>query len=157
TEPYWIQINVNNTDQWVVMQAYQRRILTYNPNNDPNFQVEMGNVGQAYYNWRYNQQGAVMPTSLPTAATTATTAPATIKLNPQSGPSNTTIEVSGTGYTPYGAVIVNVSAQSIGYAQNVTTVAADAAGNFSTYISLPGEVVSQAEVVITASGANGIP
>jgi len=37
TEPYWIQISVGGQEHWVVMQAYQRRIMTYDPNNDPAF------------------------------------------------------------------------------------------------------------------------
>jgi hypothetical protein len=28
-------------------------VLTYNPNNDPAFRVEFGNIGQHYYKWRY--------------------------------------------------------------------------------------------------------
>ncbi|MFL5734340.1 MAG: hypothetical protein ACJ78Q_14225, partial [Chloroflexia bacterium] len=150
TEPYWIQISVGGKDTWVVMQAYQRRILTFNPNNDPNFQVEMGNVGQAYYNYRYNQQGGPLPSA------TAAAGPS-VKLNPSEGPSNTTVGVSGTGYGAYAAVVINVAAQAIAYNQSVATIAADAAGNFSAYINLPGEVATQPNVQITATGANGSP
>ncbi|MHB8647870.1 MAG: DUF5107 domain-containing protein, partial [Thermomicrobiales bacterium] len=37
----------------VFIQAFERRVLTYNPNNDPAFRVEFGNIGQHYYRWRY--------------------------------------------------------------------------------------------------------
>ena len=37
----------------VFIQAFERRVLTYNPNNDPAFRVEFGNIGQHYYKWRY--------------------------------------------------------------------------------------------------------
>lgn len=37
----------------VFVQAFERRVLTYNPNNDPAFRVEFGNIGQHYYLWRY--------------------------------------------------------------------------------------------------------
>jgi len=37
----------------VFVQAFERRVLTYNPNNDPAFRVEFGNIGQHYYRWRY--------------------------------------------------------------------------------------------------------
>ena len=157
TEPYWIQINVNGHDTWVLMQAYQRRILTFNPNNDPKFQVEMGNVGRSYYDWRYGQQGGPLPSATAVPAVTSTPAPATLKLNPASGPAASTIGVLGTGYAPYAGVNINVSASAISYNQTVTTVAADAVGNFSAYVTLPGEVSKQPNVVITATGASGSP
>ena len=45
-----------------MMQAFQRRILTYNPANAPEWRVEMGNVGAQYYQWRYGNLPAVRPT-----------------------------------------------------------------------------------------------
>ena len=42
----------------MLIQAYERRVLTYNPANPPAFQVEMGNIGLHYYDWRYNNAGA---------------------------------------------------------------------------------------------------
>jgi hypothetical protein len=53
TEPYWARVRVGGKDRDVMMQAFERRVLTYTPSNTPNWQVEMGNVGQHYYNWRY--------------------------------------------------------------------------------------------------------
>ncbi len=37
----------------VFVQAFERRVLTYNPNNPVQFRVEFGNIGQHYYRWRY--------------------------------------------------------------------------------------------------------
>ena len=37
----------------VTYQLFQRRVLTYTATNPTDFQVEMGNVGQHYYQWRY--------------------------------------------------------------------------------------------------------
>ena len=37
----------------VLIQAFERRVLTYTPANPRAFQVEMGNVGRHYYDWRY--------------------------------------------------------------------------------------------------------
>ena len=37
----------------MLIQAFQRRVLTYMPGNAPPWQVEMGNVGRHYYDWRY--------------------------------------------------------------------------------------------------------
>ncbi len=56
TEAYWANIKVANTYQWVLLQCFERRCLTYTPGNPPGWQVEAGNVGQHYYHWRYGQQ-----------------------------------------------------------------------------------------------------
>jgi hypothetical protein len=53
TEAYWANIFVDGTQKWVLTQAFERRVLTYTPDNDPGWQVEAGNVGQHYYQWRY--------------------------------------------------------------------------------------------------------
>ena len=55
SEPYWTkaQINVGGQPHDVLIQLFQRRVLTYTPANPTAFQVEMGNIGQHYYVWRY--------------------------------------------------------------------------------------------------------
>lgn len=53
TEPYWTVIKVAGRDKLVLFQAFQRRILTYSPDNPEGWKVEMGNVGAQYYSWRY--------------------------------------------------------------------------------------------------------
>ncbi|MEZ4568876.1 MAG: hypothetical protein R2849_00795 [Thermomicrobiales bacterium] len=53
TEPYWANVLVGGTDRLVLMQCFERRCLTYTPDNAPEWQVEMGNIGQHYYAWRY--------------------------------------------------------------------------------------------------------
>ncbi len=68
SEPYWAKVKINgqsNTD--VYIQAYQRRVLTYVPSLPPEFQVQMGNIGQHYYDWRYKNagQGTGGQTALP--------------------------------------------------------------------------------------------
>ncbi len=55
TEPYWTHIRVGGADRLVLVQAFQRRVLTYSPNNPDGWKVEMGNVGMHYYAWRYEQ------------------------------------------------------------------------------------------------------
>jgi hypothetical protein len=54
TEPYWVRTKVGGTERWVMTQLFERRVLTYTPTNRPGFEVEMGNVGQHYYKWRYS-------------------------------------------------------------------------------------------------------
>lgn len=55
TEPYWITQRVGGADKAVLVQAFQRRTLTFTPDNPPAYQVEMGNVGRHYARWRYGQ------------------------------------------------------------------------------------------------------
>jgi hypothetical protein len=62
TEAYWAQVKVAGQVKDVLIQAFERRVLTFTPTNDPAYQVEMGNVGQHYYNWRYaNSQPVTAP------------------------------------------------------------------------------------------------
>jgi len=51
TEPYWTQTRVGGTLHSVLMQAFERRVLTYTPDNAPAWQVEMGNVGLHFLLW----------------------------------------------------------------------------------------------------------
>ncbi len=52
-EPYWIRAVVAGQERDVLVQLFERRVLTYTPSNSPAYRVEMGNVGQHYYRWRY--------------------------------------------------------------------------------------------------------
>lgn len=53
TEPYWTTVRVGGTERTVLVQVFERRVLTYTPENDPEWRVEAGNVGRHYYEWRY--------------------------------------------------------------------------------------------------------
>ncbi len=53
TDPYWARVKVAGTVKDVLVQCFQRRCLTYTPSNPDGWKVEMGNVGQHYYRWRY--------------------------------------------------------------------------------------------------------
>jgi len=53
TEAYWAKVKVDGLETNVLFQAFERRVLTYTPSNDEAFQVEMGNVGLHYIQWRY--------------------------------------------------------------------------------------------------------
>ncbi len=55
SEPYWSRVRINGVEQDVLVQAFQRRVLTYTPANPQEWQVEMGNVGQHYLRWRYGK------------------------------------------------------------------------------------------------------
>jgi len=59
TEPYWIRAVSGGVEKDVLVQLFERRVLTYTPSNPDGFKVEMGNVGEHYFYWRYvlNKQG----------------------------------------------------------------------------------------------------
>jgi hypothetical protein len=56
SEAYWAQVPVGGEQKWVLIQLFERRSVTYTPSNPADWQVEMGNVGQHYYAWRYAEQ-----------------------------------------------------------------------------------------------------
>ena len=53
TEAYWTTVRVAGTPKRVLVQVFERRVLTYTPDNPPGWRVEAGNVGRHYYAWRY--------------------------------------------------------------------------------------------------------
>lgn len=52
TEPYWVDTLIEGEPQEVMVQAFERRVLTFNPANDSEWQVEAGNAGLHYRAWR---------------------------------------------------------------------------------------------------------
>jgi len=63
TDPLWADVQIAGTTQRILIQAFERRVLTYNPANPAPFQVEFGNVGQQYYLWRYGAPLSAAPSS----------------------------------------------------------------------------------------------
>lgn len=58
TEPYWTETIVGGDPTLVLVQAFERRILTYTPSQAPGWRVESNNAGQHYRLWRgLNQPG----------------------------------------------------------------------------------------------------
>ncbi len=53
SEPYWTSARINGEDVWVLVQAFERRVLTFVPTADAGWQIEAGNVGRHYFEWRY--------------------------------------------------------------------------------------------------------
>ncbi|MEI6045483.1 MAG: hypothetical protein WCS37_14135, partial [Chloroflexota bacterium] len=53
SEPYQTEITLAGKPTQVLIQVFERRVLTYTPSNADPFKVEQGNVGQHYYQWRY--------------------------------------------------------------------------------------------------------
>lgn len=57
TDAYWTRAQVGAEEKDVLVQLFERRVLTYVPSNPEGYKVEMGNVGQHYFQWRYPHLG----------------------------------------------------------------------------------------------------
>jgi hypothetical protein len=53
SEAYWSSVKVGGETHNVLIQIYERRTITYDPQAPEGFQVQFGNVGRHYYDWRY--------------------------------------------------------------------------------------------------------
>lgn len=56
SEPFWTRVRIGGVERDVLIQLFERRTLTYVPDNPAGWQVEMGNVGRHYYRWRYGEE-----------------------------------------------------------------------------------------------------
>jgi hypothetical protein len=53
SEAYWARVKVAGKMEDVLIQAFERRVLTYQPSAPAAWRVQMGNIGLHYYEWRY--------------------------------------------------------------------------------------------------------
>jgi polysaccharide biosynthesis protein PslG len=92
SEPFWVLTKVGGVETDVLVQAFERRVLTYTPTNDPAYQVQMGNIGQHYYRWRYE----------PVAAPPVAAQPANVnaEVTPPQGPAGTEFTARLFGFEP---------------------------------------------------------
>jgi hypothetical protein len=91
TEAYWTTVKVGGTPHAVLLQCFERRCLTWTPDNPDGWQVESGNVGRHYHDWRYGDEPAPTPTATAPAAPPTATSPgltATATTLPSSGDSS---------------------------------------------------------------------
>jgi peptidoglycan/xylan/chitin deacetylase (PgdA/CDA1 family) len=58
SEPYWIKTLLDHQEKEILVQVFERRVLTYTPSNPEPFKLEMNNLGQHYFQWRYNGTAA---------------------------------------------------------------------------------------------------
>ena len=68
SEAFWTRAVVANTEKDVLVQLFERRVLTYTPSNPDPYKVEMGNIGQHYQRWRYGNGTRPAVNSLDKAA-----------------------------------------------------------------------------------------
>lgn len=55
TDPFWVEVTIDGSDRYVLVQVFERWVLTYSPHNPVGWQIEIGNVGFQYYVWRYEE------------------------------------------------------------------------------------------------------
>lgn len=53
SEPYWTTVKIGNVSRTVMFQAFERRVLMYEPEKPADARVSVTNVGQDYFDWRY--------------------------------------------------------------------------------------------------------
>jgi len=94
SDAYWTRVNIKGIQTEVMIQAFERRVLTFVPTNTAGFEVEMGNIGLHYYDWRYKDAGK--PTGTPSIAVTATLTGTLPTTTPPGGVGSATATVTGT-------------------------------------------------------------
>ncbi|MGA7733376.1 MAG: phosphate/phosphite/phosphonate ABC transporter substrate-binding protein [Chloroflexia bacterium] len=57
SEPVWANVKIAGKREDVLIQLFERRVLTYIPSYAPEWRVQMGNIGAHYYDWRYKEAG----------------------------------------------------------------------------------------------------
>jgi phosphate/phosphite/phosphonate ABC transporter binding protein len=57
SEPYWANVKIAGKQEDVLIQLFERRVLTYIPSYSAEWRVQMGNIGAHYYDWRYKGAG----------------------------------------------------------------------------------------------------
>ncbi|MGI8687114.1 MAG: hypothetical protein ACR2M3_00905 [Thermomicrobiales bacterium] len=85
SEPFHATVKVAGASSFVMIQVFERRVLTYTDTNPDPYKVEMGNIGQHYYHWRYASSAPVPATGNATGnapATSATAPPTADQMDP---------------------------------------------------------------------------
>jgi len=83
SEAYWARVKVGGTLTDVLIQVFQRRVLTYIPAYSAPWNVQMGNIGAHYRMWRYgnvNCSSPPPPPPAPTATPVPTPSPRAVPL-----------------------------------------------------------------------------
>jgi len=62
----WVHATVGGRPTEVLVQAFERRVLTWNESNLSGKEVEFGNIGQHYYTWRYGSNPSPQAATAPT-------------------------------------------------------------------------------------------
>jgi len=98
----WVHATIGGKPTEVLVQAFERRVLTWNDSGPVGKEVEFGNIGQHYYQWRY-QVSSTPPSPPTTPAPSPAPASAVASTAAPVAPAATTVPVpavvNGTVYT----------------------------------------------------------
>ena len=138
TDAYWANVLVNGAPVTVLVQLFERRAITYNPNNPSDWRVELANVGRAYFDWRYKD-------APPAPAISAQADSAGVVVRGWNWPGPSTVRVQIDPMSP-GPVLVGPS-----------DVQADSSGRFALTLpyNQPLRAGLQAGTVLRASASSG--
>ena len=108
TEAYWAKVRVGGAQKQVLVQAFERRVLTYTPGNPPGFEVEAGNVGSQYLRWRYGDAQPPAPNQRVAFVAKSGSGPAALVVTDADGTHRTTLtgaagDVRAPTWSPDGA------------------------------------------------------
>ncbi|HEX8219631.1 MAG TPA: DPP IV N-terminal domain-containing protein [Chloroflexia bacterium] len=104
SDPYWSKVKIRGELTDVLIQAFERRVLTYVPTNPAGFQVEMGNIGLHYYDWRYKDAGKPPAGSATVTGVVTGTVTSTVTVTGTAGTATVTVTATGTPGTPTATV-----------------------------------------------------
>jgi len=141
SEAFGAQVLVNGQSTFVVVQAFERRVLTYTPTNQARFRVEFGNIGRHYYRWRYEQSHPV-------------TATATLTVTPNPSPRAGRVTINGTGFAANGKILLQFISQSEGTTTAVTPTPVSATGTFTLAEDLGQEAFNDASLTVNILDAS---
>ncbi len=129
SDAFWGRVKIKGETQDVLIQAFERRVLTYVPTNPLGFQVEMGNIGLHYYDWRYKDAGkppsSGSPTPIPPGQATPTVA--------TTGTAQSTPATTRTGTVPTSSPTITPTPNPI--TQGLVAFASNRTGNFEIIVA----------------------
>jgi len=120
SEAYWADVRVAGESRQVLVQVFERRVLTFTPGNPVGFTVEAGNVGLHYRLWRAGLSGGAGGAGDAGASTIALPAPAPappMSLMPPTPPAPSTASppfTSTAEHATLAALIVEVTPGGVG-------------------------------------------
>jgi hypothetical protein len=130
TEAYWTTVKIGGKDIETLVQLFERRVLTYTPSNPDGLQVEMGNVGRHYYQWRYTPTSAIVQNA-PVPESEAST------VYPKSGGLSAIFHITSIGYFPGETISYTVTRPTGEILTEFQPVQANQAGTVNINLSPP--------------------
>ncbi len=126
TEAYWAKARVGGVTKQVLVQAFERRVLTYTPDNPDGYKVEAGNVGTQYLRWRYGKETPPLPGSRVAVAGKTAGKPLTLVVADADGGRRVTLadpagDVRAPAWSPDGLALAYVSGAKSTASPSMTT------------------------------------